>query len=219
MNRSFKTSIFQWVHTLILTRNLGDLCLAPWWTDCWQQCDKKKDDDFVSLLDINTESLFAVGIVLFNAKIISAIASFIPLINNKAHLTHNYSCGGHSESMRLLNQSIWLLSEVGTTRPTTPHNGHISVYMIHIISGCTHNTTHITVSLSDPSKALLKLAPLDKWSPLAPSVPVTTPPNHHLLSIPILYTPTHPHTCIQAPELTRVQSQDKSQRLRPATCT
>lgn len=141
MNRSFKTSIFQWVHTVILTQNLGDLCLAPWWTDCWQQCDKKKDDDFVSLLHINTESLFAVGIVLFNAKIISAIASFIPLINNKTHLTHNYSCGGHSESMRLLNQSIWLLSEVGTTRPTTPHTAtSVSIWSTSLVVA--HTTQH-----------------------------------------------------------------------------
>lgn len=63
--------------------------LAPWWIDRWRQCDKKKDDDFVSRFDITTESLFAVGIALLSAKIISAIAWLITLIKNKTRLTHN----------------------------------------------------------------------------------------------------------------------------------
>lgn len=134
----------------------------------WQQRDKKKDDDFVSLFDITTESLFAVGIVLLGAKIISAIAWLITLIKTKHAGTHVDAQLLPSTPMGdTVSQCNYSAKASGcclkSVRPgQQPPRGHISVYMIHIISGCTQNTTHITVSLSDPSKALMKWAPLDK---------------------------------------------------------
>lgn len=126
----------------------------------WQQHDKKKKNDLVSSFDFTTESQFAVSILLLSAKIISAITWLTTLIKNKTRWHTRwrttscvYSCEGHSESMWLLNQSIWLLSEVCVTRPP-PSCGHISVYRIHMISGFTLNTIHILVSLGDPSKAV-----------------------------------------------------------------
>lgn len=90
--------MFQWVHFSLLRLDLRDSgkCVSDEQTvflflsHFWPQRDKKRDDDFVFLFDITTESLLAVRIVLLTAKIISAIAWLITLIKNKTCLTHNF---------------------------------------------------------------------------------------------------------------------------------
>lgn len=146
------------VHTSLLRLNLGDLRKSAWQA-VGSNVTRKRIQVLSPSLTSTRESPFAVRIVLSVPEIISAIAWLITLIKTKTSLTHNFFC-------LLLWGTQWV--NAITQRKASgrclkfvraglqPPHGHISVYMIHIISGCTQNTTHIMVSLSDPSKALLK---------------------------------------------------------------
>lgn len=216
MNWSLKTGVFKWLQTLLLWLKLSNWVNASWTLIISSLvilllC---LFFDVLFLAATLQEEGWRFSLLLWHHHWVTVCGRYIsPHIQNYLyHLLAHYinwkqNRLAHTDAQRLVSTPMGdivsqynysakasgccLKSVLCGPPPHTHTHGHISVYMIHIIRGCKHNTTHITVSLSDPSKAPLKWDPLDKWLPLALSVPVTTPQPPSFLNSHPLPTRTH----------------------------